>query len=87
MKQRLPTMNPYRELVQAGGLVSYGPSYEDMHKRAADYVDKILKGTKPGDLPVEQPTNFILRINLKTAKALGVNIPSRLLALADEAIE
>jgi ABC-type uncharacterized transport system substrate-binding protein len=86
-KNRLPTMNPYRELVQAGGLVSYGPSYEDMHKRAADFVDKILKGTKPGDLPVEQPTKFILRINLKTAKVLGLNIPSRLLALADEVIE
>jgi len=87
MKHQLPTMNPYRELVQAGGLVSYGPSYEDMHKRAADYVDKILKGTKADDLPVEQPTNFILRINLKTAKALGLNVPPRLLALADEAIE
>lgn len=87
MKHQLPTMNPYRELVQAGGLVSYGPSYEDMHKRAADYVDKILKGTKAGDLPVEQPTNFILRINLKTAKVLGLKVPPRLLALADEAIE
>jgi putative tryptophan/tyrosine transport system substrate-binding protein len=87
MKYRLPTMNPYRELLQAGGLVSYGPSYEDMHKRAADYVDKILKGTKAGELPVEQPTKFILRINLKTAKVLGLNIPPRLLALSDEAIE
>jgi putative tryptophan/tyrosine transport system substrate-binding protein len=87
MKYRLPTMNPYRELVQAGGLMSYGPSYEDMHKRAADYVDKILKGEKAGDLPVEQPTKFILRINLKTAKVLDLNIPPRLLALADETIE
>jgi len=87
MKYRLPTMNPYRELIQAGGLMSYGPSYEDMHRRAADYVDKILKGTKAGELPVEQPTKFILRINLKTAKVLGLNIPSQLLALADEVIE
>jgi putative ABC transport system substrate-binding protein len=85
-KHRLPTMTPYRELVQAGGLMSYGPS-EDMHKRAADFVDRILKGAKPGDLPVEQPTKFILRINLKTAKVLGVAIPSRLIALADETIE
>ncbi len=86
-KHRLPTMNPYRELVQAGGLMSYGPSYEDMHKRAADYVDRILKGAKPGDLPVEQPTKFILRINLKTAKSLGIAVPDKLLALADEVLE
>jgi putative ABC transport system substrate-binding protein len=86
-KYRLPTMNPYRELVQAGGLISYGPSYEDMHKRAADYVDKILKGAKAGELPVEQPTKVVLRANVKTAKVLGLTIPAQLLALADEVIE
>jgi putative ABC transport system substrate-binding protein len=86
-KHRLPTMNPYRELVEAGGLMSYGPSYEDMHRRAADYVDKILKGAKPGDLPVELPTKFVLRINTKTAKAIGLKIPESFLLRADEVIE
>lgn len=86
-KNRIPTMVPYRELLEAGGLICYGPSYEDMHKRAADFVDKILKGAKPGDLPVELPTKFDLFINLKTAKALGVTIPSTLLTRADEVIE
>jgi ABC-type uncharacterized transport system substrate-binding protein len=66
-EHRLPSVNAYRELVEAGGLMSYGPSYEDMHRRAADYVDKILKGAKPGDLPVEQPTKFT--IELGTAPA------------------
>ncbi|MGH6743207.1 MAG: ABC transporter substrate-binding protein, partial [Bradyrhizobium sp.] len=72
---RLPCISAYRELVLAGGLMSYGPSYEDMHRRAAAYVDKILKGAKPGDLPVELPTKFDLRINIKAAKAIGLKIP------------
>jgi ABC-type uncharacterized transport system substrate-binding protein len=86
-EQRLPSVNAYRELVEAGGLMSYGPSYEDMHRRAADYVDKILKGAKPGDLPVEQPTKFTLIVNLKAAHAIGVDVPPLLLARADEVIE
>jgi putative tryptophan/tyrosine transport system substrate-binding protein len=86
-EHRLPSVNAYRELVEAGGLMSYGPSYEDMHRRAADYVDKILKGGKPGDLPVEQPTKFTLIVNLKAAKAIGVDVPPILLARADEVIE
>ena len=86
-EQRLPSINAYEELVEAGGLLSYGPSYEDMHKRAAIYVDKILKGAKPGSLPIEQPTKFTFTINLKTAKALGVTIPSQLLGLADRLVE
>ncbi len=86
-EHRLPSVNAYRELVEVGGLMSYGPSYEDMHKRAADYVDKILKGAKPGDLPVEQPSKFTLILNVKSAKALGLEIPPMLLARADEVIE
>src|SRR6476620_2852195 len=86
-QQRLPSVNAYRELVEAGGLISYGPSYEDMHRRAAVYVDKILKGTKPADLPIEQPTKFTLLINLKTAKTLGLTVPPTLVARADELIE
>jgi putative ABC transport system substrate-binding protein len=84
---RLPTILPYRELVEAGGLMSFGPSYEEMHRRAADYVDKILKGAKPADLPVEQPTKFDLRVNLKAAKAIGLRIPETFLLRADEVIE
>ena len=86
-EQRLPNVNAYKELVEAGGLMSYGPSYEDMHKRAAIYVDKILKGAKPADLPIEQPSKFTFVINLKAAKALGVTMPPSLITLADEVIE
>ena len=74
---RLPTMLRYREYVEAGGLMSYGPNFPDLFRRAADYVDKILRGAKPADLPVEQPTKFDLVINLTTAKALGLTIPDR----------
>ena len=86
-KNRLPSVSAYRELVMAGGLMSFGPSYEDMHRRAATYVDKILKGAKPGDLPVEQPTKFDLRVNLKAAKTIGLKIPETFLLRADEVIE
>jgi putative ABC transport system substrate-binding protein len=86
-RQRLPNINAYHELVQAGGLMSFGPSYEDMHRRAAIYVDKILKGARPADLPIEQPTKFTLVINLKAAKAIAVDVPPILVARADEVIE
>jgi putative ABC transport system substrate-binding protein len=87
IQNKLPSMSAYRELVVAGGLMSFGPSYEHMHRRAADYVDKILKGAKPGDLPIEQPTKFDLRVNLKTAGAIGLKIPDTFLLRADEVIE
>ena len=84
---RLPTMHNGRGYVETGGLISYGTSLSDLFRRAGDYVDKILKGTKPADLPVEQPTKFELVINLKTAKALGITVPISLLARADEMVE
>jgi putative tryptophan/tyrosine transport system substrate-binding protein len=86
-QQRLPGIHGYRELVEAGGLISYGPSYEGMHRRAAYYVDRILKGTRPGDLPIEGPTTFDLVINMNTAKTLGLTIPPALLLRANQVIE
>jgi putative ABC transport system substrate-binding protein len=84
---RLPTVHGFREHVEAGGLISYGASFTDQFRRAAEYVDKILHGAKPGDIPVEQPTKFELVVNLTTAKALGLTVSPTLLALADEVIE
>ena len=86
-RHRLPGVYPLRYMVTAGGLISYGPDYIDQFRRAAGYVDRILKGEKPADLPVQTPTKYDLVINLKTAKALGVTVPPALLALADEVIE
>jgi putative ABC transport system substrate-binding protein len=84
---RLPTIEPFREFVEAAGLASYGANLSDLYRRAGDFVDKILKGAKPGDLPIEQPTKFDLIINLTVAKALGLDVPPMLLARADEVIE
>ncbi len=87
IKNRLPTMYADREFVEAGGLMSYGPDYIFMYRRVAVYVDKILKGTKPADLPVERPMKYELVINLKTAKQIGLTIPPNLLARADKVIK
>jgi putative ABC transport system substrate-binding protein len=84
---RLPTMHGIREYAETGGLISYGASIPDLFRRAAEFVDRILRGAKPADLPVEQPTRFEFVINLKTAKALGLDVPAKLLALADEVID
>ena len=85
--RRLPAIYPNRVFVEAGGLISYGPNYLDLWRRAAAYVDKILKGAKPGDLPVEQPTTFELLINNRTAKAIGLTIPPSLVSRADQIVE
>ncbi len=86
-RNRLPAMYPFREIPDAGGLMSYGPNIPDLYRHAAVFIDKILKGAKPGDLPVEQPTKIELVVNLKTAKALGITIPRSMLILADKVIE
>jgi putative ABC transport system substrate-binding protein len=84
---RLPTMHGFREFAEAGALMTYGPNFPDLFRRAGEIVDKILRGAKPADLPVEQPTKFDLVINLTTAKTLGLTIPNNLLALANQLIE
>ncbi len=87
IENKLPSIYSFREYLEAGGLIAYTPDYHDLFRRAARYVDKILKGTKPGELPIEQPTRFDLLINLKTARALGLTVSPRLLARADEVLE
>ena len=87
MGARLPAIYNAREHVEAGGLISYGPDFAELYRRAADFVDRILRGAKPTDIPVEQPTKFDLAVNLTTAKALGLEIPPSLIARADEVIE
>jgi putative ABC transport system substrate-binding protein len=84
---RIPAMYPYSAVVDAGGLMSYGANLADSHRRAATYVDKILKGTKPADLPIEQPTKFEFIVNLKTAKQIGLTIPPNVLVRADRVIK
>jgi ABC-type uncharacterized transport system substrate-binding protein len=86
LRSRLPAIHPFRESVEAGGLLSYGANVPDLYRRAAGYVDRILKGARPGDLPVEQPTKFDLAINLRTARLLGLTVPPALLLQADELV-
>ena len=87
IENKLPSIYTFREYIEAGGLIAYTPNYDDLFRRAASYVDKILKGAKPGDLPIEQPRTFQLFVNLKTARALGLTVPRKLLAVADGVIE
>jgi len=86
-RNRLPAIHPSRDFVEIGGLIAYAVNYPNLYFRAASLIDKILRGAKPGDLPVQQPTRFLLAVNLKTAKALGLTVPQSLLARADEVIE
>lgn len=86
-RHNVPAICEARELAKEGGLISYGADYADIFRRAASYVDRILRGQKPADLPVQTPIKFELTINLKTARALGIDVPPRLLAIADEVIE
>ena len=87
LEARLPTIYGFREFVESGGLMSYGPNFSDLYRRTAEFVDQILRGTRPADIPVEQPTRFDLVVNLTTAKALGLTIPETFLVRADKVIE
>jgi putative tryptophan/tyrosine transport system substrate-binding protein len=87
LASRLPAMYGFREFVEAGGLICYGPNVRSLFRRAGDFVDRVLRGTKPAEIPIEQPTKFDLVINVTTAKALGLAVPDKLLALADDVIE